>query len=174
MQIIGPLTDPRAHGGDPADAFHVVAPSLPGFGFSTPVREVGWEISRTARAFAELMKRLGYERYGTQGGDIGSAVAGMLGGIDPDHVIGVHPNSDLLTAAAVVPIPAEDQSDTIAFSEADKATLKRLRQLHADGLGYIHLQSTRPQTLAYALNDLVHLPASLDRRKIQGVDRCGG
>jgi len=94
--IVGPLTNPRAHGGDPADAFHLVAPSLPGFGFSTPVGEPGWAVGRTAKAYAELMRELGYDRYGAQGGDIGAGVVGALGGIDPTHVVGVHVNSDPL------------------------------------------------------------------------------
>jgi pimeloyl-ACP methyl ester carboxylesterase len=79
-----------------ADAFHVVAPSIPGFGFSTPVREIGWEMARTARAFAELMDRLGYERYGAQGGDVGAGIVGMLAGLDGEHIAVVHTNSDLL------------------------------------------------------------------------------
>jgi epoxide hydrolase len=96
MNSIGPLTDPVPHGGDAADAFHVVVPSLPSFGFSTPVREPGWEMARIARAFAELMNRLGYERYGAQGGDVGSGIVGMLAGFDRDRVVGVHTNSDTL------------------------------------------------------------------------------
>ena len=76
LDLIGPLTDPRAHGGDPADAFHVVIPSLPGFGFSSPLAETGWELARTAKAWVELMRRLGYERYGAHGGDIGAGVSG--------------------------------------------------------------------------------------------------
>src|ERR671913_550683 len=133
MKIIGPLTDPRAHGGDPADAFHIVAPSLPGFGFSMPVREPGWEMGRTTDAFAELMRRLGYDRYGAQGGDIGAGVTGRLSGIDPDHVIGYHVNSDQGTAAMVgeyLPMPEN-------LTEAEKARLEEIR----------------PQTLAYALAD---------------------
>src|SRR6185295_7578270 len=106
LQVIGPLTDPEAHGGDPADAFHVVVPSLPGYGFSTPVSETGWVPARMARAFAELMRRLGYERYGAQGGDVGSAVAGALGSREAAHVVGVHLNSDPLTAVAIAPVPA--------------------------------------------------------------------
>jgi hypothetical protein len=86
MKIIGPLTDPRSHGGDPADAFHVVAPSIPGFGFSGPTREAGWDLSRVARAWAELMSRLGYERYGAQGGDSGSVISPELGRVAPDRV----------------------------------------------------------------------------------------
>jgi epoxide hydrolase len=82
LSIIGPLTDPRAHGGDPADAFHIVAPSLPGFGFSVPVRQASWDMPRITRAWAELMRRLGYERYGAHGGDIGAGISGMLASID--------------------------------------------------------------------------------------------
>src|SRR5215212_6941937 len=88
MDMIGPLTNPRAHGGDPADAFHVVAPSLPGFGFSTPLQATGWESGRTARAWVELMGRLGYPRYGAHGGDIGAGISGDLSGLDPDRVVG--------------------------------------------------------------------------------------
>ena len=93
INIIGPLTDPARHGGDPADAFHVVAPSLPGFGFSTPLAGPGWDTRRVAQAWAELMHRLGYHRYGAQGGDTGSVVSPELGRIDPEQVIGVHVNN---------------------------------------------------------------------------------
>nr|HET6904857.1 epoxide hydrolase [Ktedonobacteraceae bacterium] len=148
MNIIGPLTNPRAHGGDPVDAFHVVAPSLPGFGFSTPVRESGWVLSRIARAWDELMKQLGYERYGAQGGDIGSGVAGVLSTFD--HVVGAHINTDPLALALIgVPLP-EDLPD---LSEADKGSLERMRQYASEGKGYLQIQGTRPQTLAYGLND---------------------
>jgi epoxide hydrolase len=150
--ITGPLTDPRSHGGDPADAFHLVAPSLPGFGFSTPVREPGWALARTTRAWAELMGRLGYDRYGAQGGDIGAGVTGMLGSIDPDHAVGLHINTDPLAVGAVA-LPPADQADKTAVTEAHKASLARMRQFQADGLGYLQLQTTRPQTLAYALTD---------------------
>jgi epoxide hydrolase len=147
MNLIGPLTNPRTHGGDPADAFHVVAPSLPGFGFSTPVRETGWVLSRIARAWDELMNRLGYERYGAQGGDIGAGVAGVLGTVD--HVVGVHINSDP-SGVALIGVPLPDDTD---LSEADKVSLKRMRQHAAEGKGYLQIQGTRPQTLAYGLTD---------------------
>ena len=153
LNVIGPLTDPRAHGGDPADAFHVVAPSLPGFGFSRPGQ--GWGVVWTARAFAELMHRLGYERYGAQGGDIGSAVSGMLGGLDPEHVVGVLVNTDALAAAAVLTFRGggDDPLAAVAASDADRALVERMREFQAEGLGYIAIQSTRPQTLAYGLTD---------------------
>ena len=152
LEVAGPLTDPRSHGGDPADAFHLVAPSLPGYGFSTPVDQPGWAMGRTGRAWVELMARLGYDRYGAQGGDIGAGVTGMLGSLDPDHVAGVHINTDPLAVAAVA-LPPGDQADQAAVTEAHRASLARMRQFQADGLGYLQLQTTRPQTLAYALTD---------------------
>jgi epoxide hydrolase len=152
LDLVGPLTDPRAHGGDPADAFHLVAPSLPGFGFSSPVREPGWAMGRTARAWVELMARLGYDRYGAQGGDIGAGVTGMLAALDPGHVAGVHVNSDPLAVAGVA-LPPDEVADKAAVTAEHQATLERMRQFKADGLGYIALQTTRPQTIAYALND---------------------
>src|SRR5581483_8747547 len=93
LDVIGPLSDPRAHGGDPADAFHLVIPSLPGFGFSGPTHEAGWNSGRIARAWAALMQRLGYARYGAQGGDMGALVSPELGRVDPAHVVGVHVNA---------------------------------------------------------------------------------
>src|SRR6187399_2407612 len=101
QKIVGPLTNPRAHGGDPRDAFDVVVPSLPGFGFSVPVREPGWQAARTARALAELMRRLGYDRYGVHGGDVGAAVAGAVSAVAPDQVVGVHFSTDPQAAVTV-------------------------------------------------------------------------
>ena len=92
LDLVAPLTDPRGHGGEPADAFHVVVPSMPGFAFSGPTREPGWDAQRTARAWAELMRRLGYDRYGAHGNDAGAIVAPLQGRVDPEHVIGVHVN----------------------------------------------------------------------------------
>src|SRR5919199_2024991 len=146
LSIIGPLTDPRAHGGDPADAFHVVAPSLPGFGFSRPTREVGWDTRRIARAWAELMSRLGYQRYGAQGGDTGAIVSPELGRIAADHVVGVHANG--LTV-----FPSGDTAELGDLTDGERARLARLQQRSQDGLGYAMIQSTRPQTLAYNLAD---------------------
>jgi pimeloyl-ACP methyl ester carboxylesterase len=144
-QIIGPLTDPRAHGGDPADAFHVVVPSIPGFGFSGPTREAGWGIRRVARAWAELMRRLGYGRYGAQGGDAGSLISPELGRLDPERVVGVHVNALVPTLA-----PPEDQLEALTDAEqARLAGLERWKELS----GYAVIQGTRPQTLAYALAD---------------------
>ena len=149
LRVVGPLSDPGAHGGDPRDAFHVVAPSLPGFGFSAPLREPGWDLARTTAAIAALMERLGYGRYGAHGGDIGAGVAGGLAGIAPDRVAGVHIASDRGSAAMVgtyLPLPE-------GLTAAELARLEEIRQEGADGTGYFQLQATRPQTLAAGLAD---------------------
>ena len=148
-EIIGPLVDPRAHGGDPGDAFHVVAPSLPGFGFSTPVRQPGWEVARTTRAFAELLRRLGYQRYAAHGGDIGAGVVGILGATQPDQVVGSHTTSEpraVALAGQYFPLPSD-------LAEADRARVAQRLQAWVDAKGYLDIQSSRPQTLAYGLTD---------------------
>ena len=146
MDIIGPLTDPRAHGGDPADAFHVIAPSMPGFGFSGPTRETGWDTSRIARAWVELMRRLGYERYGAQGGDTGSVISPLLGRFDAEHVVGVHVNGSL-------GFPSGDPDGIARMTEAEQARLGDLQRQMEEGTGYAVIQSTRPQTVGVALSD---------------------
>ena len=153
MNVIGPLTDPVAHGGDAADAFHVVAPSLPGFGFSTPVREVGWEMARTARAFAELMRRLGYGRYGAQGGDVGSGIVGMLAGYEGDRVVGVHTNSDPLAVIGALDYLPDGAARLGGLSADDRADVERAKATSEEGSGYLKLQSNRPRTIAHALSD---------------------
>jgi epoxide hydrolase len=148
-RIVGPLTDPRAHGGGTGDAFHLVVPSLPGFGFSTPVRQPGWEVARTTGAFAELMDRLGYRRYGAHGGDIGAGVAGILGTAHADRVAGVHTTADARSVALAgqyFQLPPD-------LAEADRVRVEERQRLWADAKAYLDLQSTRPQTLAYALTD---------------------
>jgi pimeloyl-ACP methyl ester carboxylesterase len=150
LEVIGPLSDPRAHGGDRADAFHLVVPSLPGFGLSTPVREPGWDMARSSSALAELMGRLGYDRYGAHGGDIGAGVSGTLAATQPAHVVGVHTISDAMGVAVGeqfgYPIPDD-------LSQADLARVEEQRRRWADMKGYLDLMSTRPQTLAYSLTD---------------------
>jgi pimeloyl-ACP methyl ester carboxylesterase len=146
VKIIGPLTDPARYGGDPADAFHVVVPSLPGFGFSNPLAAPGWNTGRVARAWADLMERLGYDRYGAQGGDTGSIVAPELGRIDPDHVIGVHVNN-------LGTFPSGDPAELAGLTEADQARLALMEKWGRDMSGYAIVQATRPQTIAYALTD---------------------
>jgi epoxide hydrolase len=145
LNVIGPLTDPRAHGADPADAFHLVVPSIPGFGFSGPTRETGWGVKRIGRAWAELMRRLGYRRYGAQGGDFGAMISRETGLADPDHLVGLHRNFPIT-------FPPEDPAELAELSDDDKARLERLAGFEARS-GYAVVQGTRPQTLAYALTD---------------------
>jgi pimeloyl-ACP methyl ester carboxylesterase len=152
MKIIGPLVDPRAHGGDSADAFHVIVPSLPGFGFSMPVSEAGWELQRSSRAIATLMSRLGYDRYLALGSDIGAGVVGELGSIDSDHIIAAHVSTDP-TALALLGMPIEDPADNPTLTEGEKERLQGLRELQAEGKGYLQIQATKPQTLAFGLAD---------------------
>jgi epoxide hydrolase len=146
LDLVGPLTDPAAHGGDRADAFHLVIPSIPGHGFSTPLSGQGWTHGRIAGAFTALMARLGYDRYGVQGGDAGAVVAPEMGRIDAAHVVGVHVN-------ALVMFPSGDPTEVADLTEADQARLARLPHFRDDMGGYVHIQGTRPQTLAYGLTD---------------------
>jgi pimeloyl-ACP methyl ester carboxylesterase len=146
IEMIGPLTDPVAHSGDAADAFDVVIPSIPGHGFSTPLSATGWHHARIAAAFVELMARLGYDRYGVQGGDIGAFQGPLVGQLDPEHVIGVHVN-------ALVTFPSGDPADMEGLTEAEQERLARFQNFETDMMGYASIQGTRPQTIAYALAD---------------------
>ncbi len=148
LQLIRPLVNPAD-----GPAFHVVAPSLPGYAFSTPLSAPGWSMGRTARAWVELMRRLGYERYGVHGGDIGGGVSGMVASLDGAHVIGVHVVTDPLTAANVatfLPGMADrlDENDAV-----DKVILNRMDEFKKEGSGYLALQNSRPQTIGYGLVD---------------------
>jgi pimeloyl-ACP methyl ester carboxylesterase len=149
LDLIGPLTDPAAHGGDPADAFHVVIPALPGFGFSGPVQDGGWTTNRIARAWAELMRRLGYERFAAQGGDIGAGVSAELGRVAPDRVIGVHVNG---SADSLPPLPMPDE-ERASLTDLERDRVSRVEAFMREEFGYIAIQSTRPQTLGYGLVD---------------------
>ncbi|MER5884897.1 epoxide hydrolase [Streptomyces sp. NPDC001941] len=152
-KVVGPLTDPRGHGGDPGDAFHLVLPSIPGFGLSGPTPEPGWDHVRVAGAFGELMERLGYARYGAQGGDWGSAISRELGRLRPGNVIGVHLN--MIPGAGASSEPTEDELAALAPAERARtlASWERMRAWTRDEQGYADIQSTRPQTLAYGLTD---------------------
>jgi pimeloyl-ACP methyl ester carboxylesterase len=151
VNMIDPLTDPAAHGGDPADAFQLVIPSIPGYGLSGPTREPGWTTDRVAKAWTELMARLGYQRYGAQGGDWGAFVSPQLGRLDPDHVVGVHLNA---ATFGFIPFGPVDPDELASFTDAEKQRLERLNTSTAGpGNGYFELQAHRPQTLAYALTD---------------------
>jgi pimeloyl-ACP methyl ester carboxylesterase len=145
IDLIGPLTDPAAHGGDPNDAFHVVVPSLPGYGFSQPNDAKGWEPKRTARAWAELMARLGYRRYGAQGGDWGWFVSQWLARVDPKHCFAIHVN--LLFAMP----PAPDAVEKLDAS--DRAKWERFQAYSNAESGYVGIQSTKPETLGLGLAD---------------------
>jgi pimeloyl-ACP methyl ester carboxylesterase len=145
VETIGPLTDPTAHGGTPEDAFDLVLPSLPGYGFSGEPTELGWESGRIARAWAELMDRLGYTRYVAQGGDVGAAVTDAMGRQAPEGLLGIHIN--LLVAS----IGLEDQLP--AESAQERAAHDAVKTFTTDGFGYFLEQATRPQTIGYALLD---------------------
>lgn len=149
MNIIGPLTNPRAYGGDPSMAFHIVAPSLPGCSFSTfpePADETPWSIKRVASVWAELMRRLGYEAYGAHGNDAGALVSPELAILDADHMIGVHITGGL-------GIPMGDPSELEGCSEEEMAEITHLAELFEGGSGYAPYLSNRPQTLSYGLLD---------------------
>jgi pimeloyl-ACP methyl ester carboxylesterase len=145
LETIGPLTDPTAHGGSPADAFHLVLPSLPGYGFSGEPTELGWDSGRIAAAWAKLMERLGYTRYVAQGGDVGAAVTDAMGRQAPGGLLGIHVN--LLAGALGIAdrLPAQ--------SEQERAAHSALATFRATGFGYFLEQSTRPQTIGYSLLD---------------------
>lgn len=143
-KVIGPLADPAAHGGDPADAFHVIAPSIPGYGFSGKPKSTGWTVQRIAGAWAELMRRLGYDHYVAQGGDWGSAITIAMGEQAPEGLAAIHLN--MVTAP-----PGRDQRDDM--DEREKALLARARHYLEQGNGYAVQQSSRPQTLGYGLTD---------------------
>ncbi|MFC0626680.1 epoxide hydrolase family protein [Kribbella deserti] len=145
-RLIGPLSNPRAHGGDPAQAFHVVVPSVPGFGFSGPTADTGWSAGRIASAWKELMARLGYDRYVAQGGDIGVGITRELALRDGEHVLAIHVNGGF-------DYPIVDENELAGLTPSERARVDRMNAFMADQAGYIAIQSTRPQTLAYGLVD---------------------
>jgi pimeloyl-ACP methyl ester carboxylesterase len=144
MKVTGPLTDPAAHGGDPNDAFHVVAPSLPGYGFSDKPQATGWGVPRIAGAWIELMRRLGYARWVAQGGDWGSAVTTVIGVIRPPACAGIHVN---------MPLIGPDAEDLKDMTDMEKAAVASLSYYQEKDSGYSKQQSTRPQSLGYGLVD---------------------
>ena len=143
IDSVGPLTDPTAHGGTAEDAFHLVLPSLPGYGLSAEPAEIGWDLGRTARAWAELMRRLGYTRYVAQGGDVGAGVTDAMSRQAPEGLIGIHTN--LLVPALNGPMPTNTDEERAAAAQI--ATFQR------SGNGYFVEMATRPQTIGYALLD---------------------
>jgi pimeloyl-ACP methyl ester carboxylesterase len=143
LDVIPRLTHPEAHGGQATDAFHVVAPSLPGYGFSEPTRSPGWDPWRIARAFVALMARLDYPQYGAQGGDWGAQVTSRIGTLDADHCLGIHLNMAF----------AEAPAEKVPLDDSDTADLAAMRAFAREETGYAIEQSTKPQTLGVALND---------------------
>ncbi|WP_329053140.1 epoxide hydrolase [Amycolatopsis sp. NBC_01488] len=148
LDVIGPLTDPRAYGGDPASALTVVVPSIPGYGFSGPTPTTDWGPDRIARAFASLMTRLGYERFGAHGGDWGAIISRELAVQFPSRVLGIHVT---MLASAVVRTPAD--LDGLPDQELGRRSLEKGQAFSASGTGYAMIQATKPQTLAYGLHD---------------------
>jgi pimeloyl-ACP methyl ester carboxylesterase len=145
LEVVGPLTDPTAHGGRAEDAFDLVLPSLPGYCFSGEPAELGWDASRTARAWAELMRRLGYTRYVAQGGDVGALVSDTMGRQAPQGLLGIHLNLLPAVLAIADQLPAE--------SEKERAALDAFNTFRESGFGYFLEMATRPQTIGYALLD---------------------
>jgi pimeloyl-ACP methyl ester carboxylesterase len=145
LETVGPLTDPTAYGADAEDAFHLVLPSLPGYGFSGEPTEVGWDLGRTARAWAELMHRLGYPRYVAQGGDLGAIVTDVMGRQAPEGLLGIHMTLLVTTLGAATPPPGD--------TEEQRAALDAIKTFTTSGFGYFREQSTRPQTIGYAVLD---------------------
>ena len=145
IDTVGPLADPTAYGGSPEDAFHLVLPSLPGYGFSGEPTELGWDSVRIARAWAELMKRLGYTRYVAQGGDVGADVTDLMGRQSPEGLLGIHLNLLAPALGIVDQLPAQ--------SDEERAAREAVATFTTDGFGYFMEQSTRPQTIGYSLLD---------------------
>ena len=166
MNVIEPLTDPEAHGGRAGDAFHVVAPSLPGYAFSEPTKTTGYDTHRMAESFAVLMARLGYERYGVEGGDWGAITGNSVAILDAVHVLGLH-----TTMPLAFPPPDHDPAD---LSEREKADLADMAAFDADGTGYQKIQGTRPQTLGFGLNDSPAGLCAWITEKFHGWTDCDG
>ena len=146
LDVIGPLSDPRAHGGDPAVAFDLVIPSIPGYGFSGPTREPGWNLYRIAAAWVELMRRLGYERYGAVGNDAGSMISPEVGRLDPEHVVGVH-------VTQIFSFPSGDPSEFAGMTEEEQRELGTLQWFVENKMSFNTLMAQQPQTLGYAISD---------------------
>jgi pimeloyl-ACP methyl ester carboxylesterase len=145
LETIGPLTDPTAHGGSATDAFHLVLPSHPGYGFSAEPAELGWDLARVARAWAELMNRLGYDRYVAQGGDVGAGVTDTMGRQAPDGLVGIHTNLLVTALGDLASLPVN--------TDQERAARAAIATFQTSGIGYFTEQATRPQTIGYGLLD---------------------
>lgn len=149
LKVIEPLRNPPQDSPKGTISFHLVIPSLPGFGFSIPVKEKGWNMVRIASAFTVLMKQLGYEKFAVHGGDMGAGITGIMSGIAANSLIGTHINTDFYSVAGLGMFP----TDTSFLSDEEKTGLDRMKEYKKNGTAYLELQSTRPQTLGYALSD---------------------
>jgi len=167
QKIVGPLSDPAKHGGDPADAFHVVCPSMPGYGFSDHPTEPGMDPERIAALWAELMRGLGYERFGAQGGDWGAMVTTFLGYRHAPQVVGIHLNM-------VIAFPPNPDNPIEGATEEELPALMEMAQFLKDETGYQQIQGTKPQTLSYALNDSPGGLAAWILEKFNTWGDCGG
>lgn len=167
MKVIDPLVDPVAHGGRAEDAFHIVAPSLPGYGWSGPTGDRGWDVWRIAETWAALMARLGYERYGAQGGDWGAVVSHNLALVDPSHLAGIHLNM------VIARPPAGDERFAGVTAE-EMEDLAPMAEFRTHGVGYQEIQGTKPQTLAYGLTDSPAGLAGWIVEKFRAWSDCGG
>ncbi|WP_406314731.1 epoxide hydrolase [Streptosporangium sp. NBC_01639] len=165
LKVIGPLTDPPAHGGDAADAFHVVCPSLPGYGFSDKPTGTGWGVERIAAAWTRLMACLGYDRYGAQGGDWGTSITASIGQQDPGHVAGIH---------LMPPLAAPDPATMDDLTDAERTALAALERAREWEDGYSLEQSTRPQTIGYGLVDSPALLCAWIMEKFRSWTDCDG
>ncbi len=162
LDVLGPLTDPVAHGGDPADAFHVVAPSLPGYTFSGPTSEPGWHPRRIAEAFVEIMDSLGYDRYGAQGGDWGSIVTANVADLAPDHVAGLHLNFVVARAP---------KGDAPPLTDTEVAHLEAMSEWRRTGAGYQEIQGTRAAEPRLRTRGLPRRAGRVDRREVPRLER---
>lgn len=154
IKTIGPLTDPTAHGGAAQDAFHVVIPSMPGYGFSEVPSDPGWGPDRIGRAWHVLMKRLGYDRYVSQGGDWGAVVSDKMAAQAPEGPLGIHTNMPATVPPDIAKALADGKPAPVGLSEDEKAADEQMNALYTKGAGYALMMITRPQTLGYALTDL--------------------
>jgi pimeloyl-ACP methyl ester carboxylesterase len=162
LEVIGPLADPPAHDGDASDAFHVVCPSLPGYGFSDKPAQTGWGIERIAAAWTRVMASLGYERYGAAGSDWGTSISTFVAQQDPDHVAGIH---------LIPPLAPPDPATFDDLTERERAAIASLEHSAEWDSGYSKEHATRPQTIGYALVDSPTAPVRLDHREVLGLDR---
>ena len=167
LDILGPLSDPRAHGGDPRDAFHVVAPSIPGYGFSGPTRHKGFSLGKAAEVNVQLMERLGYDRYIAQGGDFGSAISSAMAAHHPDRVMALHLNF-------ILGKPADMANPMAGLNEDELREMEWKRNYDLHESGYQAIQGTKPQTLAYGLTDSPAGLAAWIVEKFRTWSDCGG